>query len=290
MNNKFVLTLVCILLSLSTPIHSRNKTTHLISASATVGYSTIVEDYNDLNTFGKTGGGLGINYELRNNHFSFTTGLEGQLLKCRTQFTMPAVDAQIYDTQGKIATMHYQIGSVTENIQSLYVAVPIIFGYYNNGFYIGGGFKVAMPIKSTVTSAYKYSTSATYNEYMEDFENMHDYGSYDRVSKNKLNSAIKYSLVAEVGYNILSAKYRRYNNYQHGLRISAVCEYSLNNLVKTPTATPIYDINPNNANDLNIHPYFSANSTQNHIINHLYIGAKLTWTFRLTQGRCTTCE
>lgn len=286
--SKFILFILSLLFLM--PMYSRNKLPlgHFLTVDASLGYSTILENYQDLETGGTIGGFFGINYELRKKSFLFTTGIEGQMLTANSLFKMDNFEVPIYDTQGKLATMHYQIGTIDERTQLFYASIPIMFGYHGYGFYIGGGAKIGFPLVPIVKSQYTYTTSATYTEYIEDFVNMnnHHYGTYDRLSNYKMKVPIKYSVVMEIDYNVLDRSNKYIADPRHGLRISAVCEYGLNNLGSTPTDGTLYEINPTNATELTILPYYMSHSTQGQHINHFYAGLKITWVFRSSKGDC----
>ncbi len=282
--------LVVLSLLLVMPIYSRKSLPigHFFSVDASLGYSNIFESYQDLETEGTIGGLFGINYELRKKRFLFTTGIEGQMLTANSIYEITDFDVPIYDTQGKFATMHYQVGIVDERTRLVYASIPIMFGYYGYGFYIGAGAKIGLPIVPTVKSQYNYTTSATYPGYVEDFENMnnHDYDAFDKLSNYRMKVPIKYSVVVEIGYNLLNKSSMGIDDPRHGLRISAVCEYGLNNLTNTPADGTLYEITPTNATELTMLPYYVSHSTENQHINHFYAGLKITWTFRLSKGDC----
>ena len=151
--------LVVLGLLLVMPIYSRKDLPigHFLAIDASLGYSNIFESYQDLDTKGTIGGLFGINYELRKKHFIFSTGIEGQMLTSNSIFEIDDFDIPIYDTQGKFAMMHYQISTIDERTRLFYASIPVIFGYYGYGFYIGAGAKIGLPIIPTVKSKYNYT-------------------------------------------------------------------------------------------------------------------------------------
>lgn len=279
---------LCLILAMPIFPNGLSNLGHFFTVGTSLGYSNIFEDYPNLHTTGATGGTFGINYELRKKTFVFTTGLEGQFVTSNSLFSVTGIDTHIYDTQGKIAIMHYQTGDIVEKVRLFYTAIPIMFGYYNYGLFVGGGVKIGIPTFPTVKCQYSYTTSATYSEYIDDFVNMnnHHYGAYDRLSNYQMKVPVKYSIIMEIGYNVLNKMINGVQDHHHGLRISAICEYGINNLANTSDSRPLYEINPTNATELTILPYYATHSSNNQHINHFYAGIKITWTFRASKGDC----
>ena len=119
------------------------------------------------------------------------------MLTANSMFNIDNFDVPIYDTQGKLATMHYQVGTIDERTRLFYASIPIMFGYHNCGFYIGAGAKIGLPIVPTVKSQYTYTTTATYSEYIEDFVNMpnHYNATYTSECKDNLTPSLKLSAI-----------------------------------------------------------------------------------------------
>jgi hypothetical protein len=187
--------------------------------------------------------------------------------------------------------MHYTIDPVLEYTNLMYASVPLMVGYYKNGFYAGLGVKIGIPVLSRITLSYSYTTSATYSDYIEDFEDMfnHNYGLYQTSNRSSIDAMIKYSGVAEIGYNLLSKASRGLQDSHHGFRVAAVCEYGFNNVLTPKESSVLYEINPQNASQLTINPYYFANMKKGQFFHPLYVGVKLSWTFCLSEGKCD-CE
>ena len=90
------------------------KVNHLVTAGASIGYSTLLENYDDLITTGSVGGTVGLGYELRVNNFLLATGVDAQFVTANASFELPNMTQEIFDTQGKLATMNYMFEPIEE--------------------------------------------------------------------------------------------------------------------------------------------------------------------------------
>ena len=260
----------------------RTQVEHLITAGASVGYSTLLENYDDLETVGKVGGTFGVGYELHFNKFLFSAGLEAQYVTADATFELPDMQRKIIDTQGKTATMNYAFEPIEEAHRLLYVSIPVMVGTYYEGFYFGLGAKVGLAVSPMTNMNVKYETSGIYGEYIDDFSGMlnNGYGSskYIRGYKNE-KMPIRGSVIAEIGYDVLDHARKMDNRRRNGLRIAAVCEYGLNNTFNTKEPAESVVINKDNANDVTVLPYYQSHDISGHRVSNLYAGIKVTWTF-----------
>ena len=265
-----------------TPSRQRTQVEHLITAGASVGYSTLLENYDDLETIGKVGGTFGVGYELHFNKFLFSAGLEAQYVTADATFELPDMQRKIIDTQGKPATMNYAFEPVEEAHRLLYVSIPVMVGTYYEGFYFGLGAKVGLAVSPMTNMNVKYETSGIYGEYIDDFSGMlnNGYGSSKYISGYKNEKMpIRGSVIAEIGYDVLDHARKMDNRQRNGLRIAAVCEYGLNNTFNTKEPAESVVINKDNANDVTVLPYYQSHDISGHRVSNLYAGIKVTWTF-----------
>lgn len=272
--------------SAATRSNTRNKQTtqvnHLLTAGASVGYSTLLENYGDLTTIGKVGGTIGVGYELQINKFLFATGVEAQYVTADATFELPDMQRKISDTQGKLATMNYAFGTIEEAHRLMYVSIPLMVGAYHEGFYFGLGAKVGLAVSPMTNMQVKYETSGIYGEYIGDFSGMlnHGYGpySYTKGYKNE-KMPVRGSVIAEIGYDVLHTARTRDERKRNGLRIAAVCEYGLNNTFNTKEPAESIMINKDNTSEVTVLPYYPSHDISGHRVSNLYAGVKLTWTF-----------
>lgn len=306
MKNKFhvvsLLMFIVALLSQTTSMFATSKHTnwitsnqlnHFVTIGVSAGYSTLLENYEDLNTMGAVGGTFGLGYELRVNKFLVLTGIETQYVTASDIFVVEPFTQKIIDTQGKYATMHYRFETIQEAHRLLYLSIPLMCGAYHRGFYCGIGARVGLPVSPITDMNVTYETFGSYGEYIEDFENMDNnrYGQYSCTKKyihEKL--PIRASVLAEMGYDVLSSMRRKDDTQRNGLRIGVTCDYGLNNIVNTLEPTNSIIINKNNANDLTVLPFYQSHAITGRRVNNLYVGLKLTWIFDFSKEPCDCDE
>ena len=273
---------------------SASSVNHFLTVGFSAGYSTLIDSYDDLSTSGGMGGFLGVGYEMRINHFYWSLGAEVQLLNATGVYNLEVQDQHCWDTQGKPMIMHYQFDPITEYQRLMYVQIPLMLGFYQRGFYFGAGVKIGIPIVASATQLSSYKTSATYNEYVDDFSGIpnHGYDTYKLDQTEDLTANIKFSLAAEVGYDVLSSVRRTKEGMRHGLRIAAVCEYGLNNVlgVQNQKATDMFEVNPENATQVSVKPFYQAQSLTGNFVNSLYAGIKFTWICDFSRIPCDCDE
>lgn len=270
--------------------NKKNNFYNSFSIGGSLGYANIFEDYNHFTTTGSLGATLVFGYEFRLNDFWLYTGIEGQYLSANAFSNIDGTERQIVDTQGKPAVMHYEFGQFIEQQHYLFANLPIMVGYYSglSGFYVGAGAKFGLQVYALEDASLRYTTSATYSQYIDDFVGMgqHDYSAYNAYAQSKPESPIKIAAIAEIGYDVLT-KQRQTLKTSHGLRIGLYVEYGLNNLVKSTTETPLYTIQQYNASVVDIVPFYSAYSTSTHRINSLFAGVKMAYTFCVRTKNCS---
>ncbi len=270
--------------------NKKNNFYNSFSIGGSLGYSNIFENYNQFTTPGSLGASLMFGYEFRLYSFWLYTGIEGQYLSANAFSNIDGTERKIIDTQGKPAVMHYEFGQFVEQQHYVFANVPIMLGYYSGlyGFYVGAGAKFGLQLYALEDASLRYTTSATYSQYVEDFIGMgqHDYSAYNVYAQANPQSPIKISAIAEIGYDVLTRQ-RQTLKTSHGLRVGLYVEYGLNNLVKSTAETPLYTIQQQNASAIDIVPFYSAYSTATHRINSFYAGIKMAYTFCVRTKNCT---
>jgi hypothetical protein len=274
---------------------ARNNTSsvnHFLTVGLSAGYSTLIDSYDDLSTQGGMGGFLGIGYEMRINHFYWSLGAEMQLLNATADWNLGVQDQHCLDTQEKPMIMHYEFDPITEYQRLMYMQIPIMLGFYQRGFYFGAGVKIGIPIVASATQLSSYKTSGTYNEYVDDFSGIpnHGYDSYKLDQAEDLTSHIKVSLAAEIGYDVLASVRRTKEGMRHGLRIAAVCEYGLTNVLGAQKDSKMFEVNPKDATQVSVKPFYETQSLTGNFVNSLYAGIKFTWICDFSRIPCDCDE
>ena len=276
--------------NVSAKYHARlaYKHLHYVSVYGSIGYSLLLDDYYDMQNIGNVGGLIGVGYEFQYKGFWFTSGLEAQLLTSASLFNISGTDKKMLDSQGKSMLYHYEFNRSYDAQSLLYGNIPLLLGYYFRGFYIGAGAKVGYCFYSQEMTDLTYTTSGTYDQYIEDFAQManHGYSTYYTNAHATIESGLKFSVIGEIGYDMFSWL-REYNHTKHlGLKFSAYAEYGLNNILSGTSDVPLYSINSDNPTELILQPFYASRAGNAHRVIPLYVGFKVAWSFCLRTRNC----
>lgn len=274
---------------------AHRDTRHYFYSNTTAAYSILLDGYNNTNEHGGFACILGLGYSFRVPNFWFEVGAELQELSSYMQLIDDISDMRVKDTEGDIAIYHYNKDYWYDRQDLLYVGVPVMLGYHHyKGFSVGAGLKYSLRLYGVSHNRLTYSTSATYSNYIEDFEGMdnHDYSDYNRYVREQITDKMnhKWSACFEIGYTI----YNNHNNYtsiknRHVVcRLTGFLEYGLNSLITNYDKRNMYSINPNNPAELNTVSFYRATPTQSSFSIPLVIGVR--WTYTLATITCRTCR
>ena len=250
---------------------------HFGYISGGAGYTSLQCDVPDLTPKGGVGGLVGFGYEFRNNGLWLSVGVQAGFHRSRAILESFREDINGYDTQGKEAVLHYDVKE-KDTHRWIFVEIPLEVGYYFHGFHIGAGPKIGYPLSSRVNATGTYELSATNELYGIEFHDMPDHGytTYDFNSNSKASLRPLFSIVGEVGYDVLSSVPTR-SRICHILNISFYFEYGLNSLVSPVSSNKRLDIDPNNATSVKVNPYFAAGMTDKYRVVPYFTGVKVTY-------------
>lgn len=265
---------------------------HHIGIIGGVGYGVLWDNYPEITSIGNTSGLFGIEYEMRINGFWLSFGPEIQYLAGKSLFNTTGTDVKIRDTYGVEAIYHYNFEKGEDMQRMFFLNLPITLGYYVNGFYIGAGVKVGYAVYGEEQTHLKYTTTGTYEEYIDDFQQIanHSYSTYTSKATAPLDNRIKFSAIGEIGYDVLSWYRNNTRTISSGLKISLCVEYGLNNIVKGDKDAPLYVLNEANATEISLNPYYNSRAGNSHHIHPFYAGVKLTWLLCIKTKTCNCYE
>ena len=264
-------------------------TKHYLSLSGSIGYYSLLENMKDVSTRGGVGAALGIGYELRYNGFWFGCGLDFQYGNSTMTTAGFSVDRAIYDTQGKLVNFHYDVESYSDTQHDLRIGIPILFGFYTNGFYGGAGLKVSFAPYTATTPTIHYKTTGTYEKYIDPFEEMpnHFYTEYTTQGRSEIHIVPQAHVIAELGYDILNKE--RMSNYAlcSVLKVALYAEYGLNSCMRgTMHESEVYEVDATNPVYLNPSSYYANKDLRGARIVPLFVGVKVTFMLRIKTANC----
>ena len=267
-------------------------TKHYFSVSAGGGYYSLMENIPEVTTTGGGAGMLSIGYELRHNGFSFALGVDVQYGGSTMRMAPFSAHRDIYDTQGKRVSLHYDVSSYTDTQSGFRIGLPVLFGFYTNGVFGALGAKFAYVPQTVCTPQMTYTTTGTYDRYIADFENMpnHFYTTYTTPGKSEIKLHPQGLVVAELGYDILNkermASYARCSV----LKVSVYAEYGINNTVPGNDHDELtYDVNPADPSQLIVSSFYARRQLRDARVVPFYVGVKVTYLMRIKTANCR-CE
>ena len=274
---------------------AHRDTRHYFYSNTTAAYSLFLDGFDNTNEHGGFTSILGLGYSYRVPRFWVEIGAEFQQLSSYMEIIDDVSDMRVRDTEGDIVIYHYNKDYWYDRQDLLYAGVPVMFGYHSlNGFTIGAGIKYTLRVYGVSHNRLTYSTSATYEDYIDDFVGMpnHDYGDYDRYVRENITDKMRHKMSAcfEIGYTI----YNNHRNYtsiknRHVLcKLTGFLEYGFNSLLTNNTMQNMYSIDPANPGELNTVSFYRSTPTRDTKITPLIIGVR--WTYTLATITCKTCR
>lgn len=278
---KRVLTVVVLAaLSLSVSAQRRGDDNyHFGYISVGAGYSALSSNIKDVSNFGSWGALGGVGYEFRRAKFWMSVGAQMMILNSSCDIAEYTYTQIGKDDQGRDVDFHYVVNEKDKQ-QWTSVDVPLMLGYYYQGFYIGAGAKVGFSYMSSVTASGTYDLKGDYHRYAgEDFQNMpdHRYGTYDFSGKQKINLLPRGAVLAEIGYDVLAT--RRTNSLTCTiLKIGMFFEYGLNSVVAVPDESkPRIQVSENDPTSATVYPYYLTAIKKSDRVVPYFVGLKLTF-------------
>ena len=273
-----------LLLAVCTAVSARNRYSikednyHFGYISGSVGYTSLSYVSGDIAAKGGLGFMAGFGYEFRHRNFWTSAGLQFQSLQSSLTVNEYSYTPPVggMDDMGRTVTAYHYTINQQDRQKWFMVDIPILAGYYNNGFYVGAGLKVAFPasVKSTVKGS--YDIDADYDRYVGTVSDVHYYTQYPFEGKgDRYALRPMVSIAGEIGYDPLSSMTTN-SLICHLLKIGLYFEYGISSIKTAPLAEPI-TINPNNIADVNINPYFATEKGTTDWTVPYFVGLKLTY-------------
>jgi len=290
MHNKLLilgLTLLVIPASMSARARRGNADNyHFGYISGAAGYSSLSHNMDDVATNGDFSFLVGAGYEFRHTSFWLSVGAQYLQEKATLKLNQVITLENGIDDQGRVVKYYkYDINQADEQVLHT-IDVPIMLGYYYEGFYVGAGAKVGFDIGSKVNVNGGYELSAQYQRTMEEFHSVKYYTNYELPTASfDCNLRPQFSLLGEIGYDLLSSLSTK-SSICHVLKLGFYFEYGLRSIRGEEAMDPIsingatidvarekqYDVRKTTLN-----PYCMSAATVNKYVVPFFVGAKLTY-------------
>lgn len=266
------------------------NTKHYFSISAGGGYYSLYENIPEIETRGGGAGLFGLAYEMRYNGFWLSVGAD--FLYGTSTLTMMngfEITRDIFDTQGKRVTITYDVAGYTDTQRDFRIGIPLMFGFFTNGFYGGVGAKFSYAPRTMTTPSITYTTTGDYYQYLADFVDMpnHFYTQYTQKGSSRVEMVPQGSVVAELGYDILNKERMTMYSLCSVLKVALYAEYGINSCVKGAEHDQmVYGFSETDASKLTVASYYARTNTHDMRIVPFYVGVKVCFMLRIKTANC----
>lgn len=276
--------LLMLMLGMSVGVSARNRFSldddnyHFGYVSAGVGYTSLGYRSADISAKGGMGWLAGFGYEFRRHNAWVSAGLQFQRLGSELNINEYTYSPTVggLDDMGRVVKQYKYTIHQHDEQNWMTMDIPVMAGYYNNGFYIGAGVKVAFPVYTAGKVSGDYDIDALYERYVGELSDMHYYKTYpyeSQMTRYPLRPMV--SLVGEVGFDFLSLMSTN-DVWCHILKLGIYFEYGLNGVKSSPLAEAV-TVNPDNITQAEINPYYATKLGAESKTVPYFVGAKLTY-------------
>lgn len=250
---------------------------HFAYLSGAAGYTMLDMHSPNAIPSGDWGGTVGLGYEFRNSGFWTSVGAQFSLHRSSLALAAYREDAEGFATNGDPVTFHYDVTQSDAHRWNA-IDVPVLFGYYKYGFYLGAGAKVGYYLRPETHSVGTYELSALHHQTNLTFANMPNHGyttyDYDAVTTARLTPQV--ALIGEIGYDLLSSVPTR-SAICHVLKLGFYFEYGLNTVCAASRTESTIVPDAQNATQATVLPYTHIAAARHERIAPYLTGIRLTY-------------
>jgi len=272
---------------------------HFGYVSASAGYSSLYHDAANITTKGNWAALFGAGYEFRMHNGWVSAGLQFMREQSTTTPEVYTWKSPYGGYDGEGDPVDYYTYTIRQTDRLVYhtIDIPILAGYYNNGFYVGAGVKVGLSVATSFTTNGTYDLGAKYTDGIGIISGVGPYTSYT-MEETKYNCSLlpQISLLGEIGYDVLSTMMSE-SAICHMLKIGIYAECGVNNIRPESAMDPI-QLNGMNfeeaakakadATQGKITPYDLNTETVGKRMMPFYVGVKLTYLIGTSWSTNTT--
>lgn len=270
-----------------------------ISVWGGLGYAGLVPDKKDVGKM--NGGGLevGVGYKLLYNKFLFSVGVDADFAVLKADWEDATFKRNMMDTEGDQFVLNATLSDRMDVAKRMNVNVPILFGAEFNRIYFLAGAKVGLDMYGRDKTTSVLNTSATYERFPKEFEDMENHGLYKNKAVKgedmKLSLSPKVSGYAELGWR-LDNRERHYTYHQRvkmRYYLAVYAEYGLLARAISHQDDSRFDLSQTYSENLEfeVTPEYLSKELAGMKLRDLNIGVKFVANFEMPQKKaCVTCN
>ena len=259
-----------------------NRNIHHVAMWGGVGYSGLVNKYDNNKFTGGVGGLIGVGYEYKYDHFILNAGPEFRIFSSADKITFPTSYDVSMIGPGYSQTKHYTFTEpMPEDHLVGQVTLPIMVGGIWNSVYFLAGMKIGYTVLGSYSQKSKISTSITDDAaYDPSWVNMANHGAINDdpySAKGKTNYGLDIIATAEVGVNINSLLGQQWNEdnmkrrFPWHMRAGVFVDYGIKNLTPASQGSmAMVDEKAMNTRSLHVSDWANGR------MNSLLVGVKFT--------------
>lgn len=260
------------------------------------GYTMLLGHASNMQVNGSGGAGIHAGYEFRETNLVIRMTGEFAMLNSSCKSGIKVDDLKFLDTRLNEGTMHYEMLSpLTERQMFGLGGIGVLVGYTssdlrksnnsNGGFYAFGGIKLGAKFDLHNTAKLDYVTTATYNRYIEDYEDApnHYYTTYSESDTVNLKTKFNFMFAVEMGWEISLP-------HCDVLRIGAFADIGVINQVAGLDQAECQP-NPENVSELVLSSHYQSAAMKDKYVVPFMAGLRVTFSLNFTKKKgCSSCK
>jgi hypothetical protein len=299
---KFVLIMIALsLYSVDTKAYTRLNPDfhHFFSVDGALGYASLLNNSDTITPGAGVSIHVGAGYRLFYNNFLFATGVEMQYLYNQYSMSGAKLDLKMRDTEGDPFIYHIDATEGQDQVNSLSINLPLLFGAEYKRFYFLAGPKFSLNLWNNMQAQSQMIASAEYGRYIDIFEDMpnHMLGKFDIQSpETRADWDLDVIAHVEIGARVGKISFESGADIEkpkHRVYLALYADYGLFNLNQSTSQGYRlgYEQTPGQPLNIYLTPALMSKEMSGIRVNQFCVGIKATVLLELpTHGPCVICK
>lgn len=264
---------------------------NFVSLHGDLGYSALLHSMPNQPPAAGMNTNIGADYRLFYNNFLFSVGIEGMYELNVNRIAKIDEVIRMRDTEGQEFNMHVRVDKARDLSHMVNLNIPLLFGGEWGRFYFMVGPKLSLNFYGSASSTSEFTTYGEYDEYYDDFSNMHNHqfssgqvtGSGVIPVKWNMNVMAHFEIGARVNH-MFKHKQFRINPDKVRMYLAAYVDFGVLNLHTSRGGKPIFEYRETDQGvQFFVQPILLSDRADNAAFRNLNVGIKYTIAFELPQ-------